>query len=278
MPTKISTVKDNQSNVLLKKNNTAIAKKDQKNVGAALSGKQYEPNRGQGSDRKPSVAHAHVTGPTMESTDMKESVEITGTWTRTGKPFKRKFSSPEEAAAYTKNNGIKVTDRRDSLGEVRMRNEARASEFRANMHLSDTSKSKRAAGHYLMKNGSPLHQEPHKTPEAALTHYKGLKDTNGVKIVHVKETWDNNPKASRRGDPSAPKGTWAHHLSTPAGKKLKKDVDALNKGPKTKVVKEDAPAMSAGAAGDPGKVQNATDNYACEKKKSLSMIRRKATK
>ena len=436
MPEKVSTVKKNQNSILQKNANsvtkdTSSLKKDQKVVGSVLSGKQHDPDRGQGTDRRPNVPKGHLTGPTMESTNMDESiasfknkmkkrgllhvvaprkaaakraadsaaaehdhknldikdpehkkiaakkvarlmktsgkisnkrnvwgklgvaestmdesVEITGTWVRTGKPFKRKFSSPQEAAAYTKNNGIKVTDRRDSLGEVRMRLEARASEFRAHSQLSSSSKSNRKPGHYLMRNGSPLHSDPHKTPEAALGAFKKMADNSGVKIVHVKEETVNElskktlgsyiKKASTDAVNKAGEGSWKHaksqddghpddgekedrkavtrlkgvakatdkltketwetkrHLlpvgqnkdSDMIGTKLKagfkKDAKAINAKTKAekeakKTVKEDAPAMSSGAAGDPGHVQNPTDNYASQKKK-LSVIRRKAVK
>src|SRR5438105_6774146 len=41
--------------------------RDSKRVLTALSGKQKEPNRGQGSDRKPSTPQAHTTGPVREA-------------------------------------------------------------------------------------------------------------------------------------------------------------------------------------------------------------------
>lgn len=67
-----------------------------------------------------------------------------------------------------------VTEARDDLGR---------SEYNANMAMSGGNK--QAKGHYLMKDGRKL-SGPH-SPEDAVKKYKGMSDSKGVKIVHVKE-------------------------------------------------------------------------------------------
>jgi hypothetical protein len=57
------------------------------------------------------------------------------------------------------------------------------SEYTANMAMSGGNK--QAKGHYLMKDGRKL-SGPHE-PHEAVKAYKGLADSKGVKIVHVKE-------------------------------------------------------------------------------------------
>ena len=58
------------------------------------------------------------------------------------------------------------------------------SEWTANQHLAATA-GKPAKGHYLMRDGRRL-SGPH-SPEDAVKQYKGMSDSKGVKIVHVKE-------------------------------------------------------------------------------------------
>lgn len=63
--------------------------------------------------------------------------------------------------------------------------EARESEWAANQALAGNV-SKSAKGHYLVRDGRKL-SGPH-SPEDAVKAYKGMSDSKGVKIVHVKET------------------------------------------------------------------------------------------
>ena len=64
-------------------------------------------------------------------------------------------------------------------------NEARENEWAANQALAGQTR-KKATGHYLVRDGRTL-SGPHK-PEEAVKAYKGMSDSKGVKIVHVKET------------------------------------------------------------------------------------------
>lgn len=62
-------------------------------------------------------------------------------------------------------------------------NEARESEYSANLALVDTARKK--PGHYLVRNGQHI-SGPH-DPQGALNKYKDMDDNKGVKIVHIKE-------------------------------------------------------------------------------------------
>jgi len=67
--------------------------------------------------------------------------------------------------------------------------EGRESEYTANRHLSTSSSKGRKAGHYLMRHGVALHNEPHATSQQALSAYHNLSDKSNVKIQHVKENY-----------------------------------------------------------------------------------------
>jgi len=62
--------------------------------------------------------------------------------------------------------------------------EGTRSEYDANIKMSQGA-GKTAKGHYLMRDGRRL-SGPH-SPEDAVKQYKGMSDSKGVKIVHVKE-------------------------------------------------------------------------------------------
>jgi hypothetical protein len=173
--------------------------------------------------------------------------------------------------------------------------EGRSNEYTANYHLSSTSKSSRKPGHYLMKHGAPMHSEPHKDSSAALSAYKSLGDAKGVSIHHVKEDLEEVPGAVKTlGE--LKKETLKRYISvasyqTHLPKRQKGIIAATGRehapfyGQTTSLdwrkgkIKEDAPAMSAGAAGDPGHVQNATDNHASQmsrrKNNIKALLRRK---
>jgi hypothetical protein len=71
----------------------------------------------------------------------------------------------------------------DLYAQVPATNEARESEYGANMALAATARKK--PGHYLVKNGQHI-SGPH-DPQGALNKYKDMGDNTGVKIVHIKE-------------------------------------------------------------------------------------------
>ena len=72
-------------------------------------------------------------------------------------------------------------------GITKAMKEARESEWSANIHMAQGAGKidKPAKGHYLMRDGRRL-SGPH-SPEEAVKQYKGMSDSKGVKIVHVKE-------------------------------------------------------------------------------------------
>lgn len=300
----------------------------------ALSGKQKEPNRGQGTERRPTAPRGHMTGP---------------------------------------NEGVEMSQLEET-GIIELVDEGRNSEYTANQQLST---SNRAPGHYLMKHGKSMHEQPHATSNAALAAYKKISNPTGVTIHQVKEndvvvpgvvktlselkkstlgsyikkasadaaydsnfrgykTGLRNPKTSIGGhsynDSEAShhetkrnagiaravskltkeenldelskktlgsyikkaaeggaehmadvqhwmgKGQGASKMADRADKAYEKRRTGISKAV-SRLTKEDAPAMSSGAAGDPGHVQNATDNYASQlerrKKAVKNILRRK---
>lgn len=175
--------------------------------------------------------------------------------------------------------------------------ETSRSEYNANLQLSSSNQS-RKPGHYLMKHGRALHREPH-TAQGALDAYKKIRDTTGISIHHVKENSEVVP-GSVKTLSELKKSTlgryitrsshdMAHRAMSVGETPLNKDASphirkaglravGLSRAV-SRLTKEDAPGMSAGGAGDPGHVQNASDNYASQlanrKKNIKNMIRRK---
>lgn len=88
-------------------------------------------------------------------------------------------------AKYGKEKGTKILYAK--AWKDSKQNEARESEWSANIHMAQGAGkiNKPAKGHYLMRDGRRL-SGPH-SPEEAVKQYKGMSDSKGVKIVHVKE-------------------------------------------------------------------------------------------
>lgn len=85
---------------------------------------------------------------------------------------------------YGKEKGTKILYAK-AWKDSKKTNEAKESEYTANLQLSGGSASKAAKGHYLMRDGRRL-SGPHSAQDAVRS-YKDLADSKGVKIVHVKE-------------------------------------------------------------------------------------------
>jgi hypothetical protein len=207
----------------------------------ALSGKQKEPNRGQGSERHPASPRAHVTGPTTEEVTMFSNIDegakdkisphdageilnahgdrdadfhqlssshVEGLLTHAKRVgYHKSKHAPGSRARmfhqFLKNHASRVHEEstvQEDVVEVPYMtfdapesvDEGRESEYTANQHLS-SSASRRKPGHYLMKNGRPLHAEPHKSSADALGAYKRIGNNAGISIHHVKENDETVP-------------------------------------------------------------------------------------
>lgn len=167
-------------------------------------------------------------------------------------------------------------------------NEGRDSEYSANRHLSSTSSMKRKPGHYLMRHGVPIHNEPHSTSQQALSAYHNLSDKSNVKISHVKEEFyveqfllgdkvcidcAKHPRKGQIGTLQGVDHLGGHHVSFKDGHQEPFQQGQLQKmnprqtsavGSISSSGVAESVAMAAGAAGDPGAVQDPTSNYAAQ--------------
>lgn len=388
----------------------------------ALSGKQKEPNRGQGTDRRPTSPRPHMTGPVKEAANMfsqidegvknkissHEAGEILDAHGGRDADFhalpsshvegllshakrvgyhKSKYANGSRARMFhqfLKKHASKMSE--ETVVETGMFfegenvDEAMRSEYGANLALRQNAPAKHKPGHYLVKNGSPIHAEPHKSASDALAAYKGMSNNTGVSIKHIKENGETVPgvvkslselqvslregseeheklkdhtknpyhatlvghgfvhqSTTHKQNPFSkhPKNDYTEHHYThplhgkshvtitqdhsgekknhhfvhrheqsngimapatgdnkeqlhrslsreygvPKGMKAPKVMSWEKHDPPHYKMNEDAPAMSSGGPGDPGKVQNATDNYASQlnkrKKHLLNILRRK---
>jgi hypothetical protein len=168
-----------------------------------------EPNRGPDAARHPSVPKAYKTGPNESVENIEESPKserlmrklIPGYGKHVAKDLARKMhykagiedmhanitKDPEMIRKYKV--AQKTANKLDKIAE------ARESEYRSNIALST---SKKAPGHYLVKNGVSLNKTPHATAQHALTAWNNLSNREGVKIHHVKEEVEEINELSKK--------------------------------------------------------------------------------
>lgn len=170
---------------------------DKKWKAQALAGKLYEPNRTK--TRHPYVPPQRATGPNEVPGITSGIREEVNNERDDFDPKKENEKFAEDLKRMAYEQATKKT-----FKDIR---EGRESEYSANRQLSATSSSKRKSGHYLMRHGVALHNEPHATSQQALSAYHNLSDKSNVKIQHIKE--ENTPGYSR-GDVVH----WHEHPST----------------------------------------------------------------
>lgn len=254
--------------------------RDKKKLQTNLAGKQKEPNRGEGTARRPSVPRAHRTGLTNEKAEIQKHHPTHKLINGSGSEIKIGSTVTKDSTTHVI-DGLEPSRFGGAADRVKTHSTSHP-ELAGSFHPKDIgakmikrtvkenfskyvkNKKWRRLGTSILK--APASSPKQKDLQAKRKQLEAEMDAKPIKEGRNSEFKANKELALKK---EKSKGTNAYHDWVAAKKKDKK-----------KPVKEDI-GMAAGAAGDPGAVQNPNSNYAAQKARSTkkktvkSMLRRK---
>lgn len=254
--------------------------KHKREVAQTLSGTLPEPNRGEGSSRKPGVPHAHVTAPTG-----------------LGEAYVRIHSPGHRYHGRLANVFHRFDDGRVNVrmlnqrGRIERNLTLKPGEYKEQVHQTNEAfYTNRKSWHEDMREHGATEFEETKTriiakkPNGDILGAWSIDDDHGITGLGTNIQAEKNVKEARETELIANREL-EDTIKTKKNEKSSGMSDYYAHNRKKVGIKEDAPAMSAGAPGDPGAVQNPTSNYAAQlalnknkfqKKVKTKMYRRKS--